>query len=328
MVFSMSPKTDHETMLRNARAVIQSEGKALSALEQNLDEAFIAALQTILQTKGHCVVAGIGKSGHVGRKISATLASTGTPSFFIHPTEASHGDLGMIAPGACVLAISNSGENRELKDLVVHCGENDIPLIAITGNADSFLARAADHVLLLPQAPEACPQGLAPTTSTTMTLALGDAIAVTVMQARGFSEEDFGARHPGGMLGLRLQKVSAYLRENPGSTPVIAQGASAREVVNTISEGRQGCVAVIDEDGCFTGMITDGDLRRAMDEDFFAKTPEQMMTANAITITTDQRVMDALELMREKRIANLFVLMDGKPAGLIHSKDLMQRGYM
>lgn len=324
----MSPKADPTNTLKQAAAVLEAEGKALVVLQESLNEDFVRAVETILAAGSHCVVAGIGKSGHVGRKISATLASTGTPSFFIHPTEASHGDLGMITPGACVLAISNSGENRELKDLVVHCGENDIPLIAITGNEKSYLARAANHVLQLPHAPEACPNGLAPTTSTTMTMALGDALAVAAMQARGFSEEDFGARHPGGALGLRLQKISAYLRENPGAVPTVFVNATAREVVSAVSTGRQGCVAVVDKNGKFTGMITDGDLRRSMDDGFFNKTAAQMMTANAKTITGEQRVIEALELMREKRISNLFVVNERKPIGLVHSKDLMQRGYL
>ncbi|VAV99170.1 D-arabinose 5-phosphate isomerase [hydrothermal vent metagenome] len=324
----MTKPPKNAELLSLAKSVIQSEANALAQLADNLTDDFAQATRLIHSTNGHCIVSGVGKSGHIGRKIAATFSSTGTPSFFIHPTEASHGDLGMIGADACVLAISNSGETRELRDLIVHCREQKIPLIAITRNPDSFLSKHADVTLVLPVADEACPNGLAPTTSTTMTLALGDALAIASMRLNGFSREDFGQRHPGGTLGLSLQKVSSYLLENTDPVPMVSKTATGKEVVQAITEGRQGCIAVIDQGGRFCGMITDGDLRRAMEQDFFDKTAAQIMTGKPATAVPNQRMKELIHIMTTRRIANLFVIEDGKPVGLVHIKDLMQRGFV
>ena len=321
------PPTEAE-LLSIASAVISTEAKALADLADQLDPALVKAANVIFATQGHCVVSGVGKSGHIGHKLAATFSSTGTPSFFIHPTEASHGDLGMIADDACVLAISNSGETRELRDLIVHCKDKKIPLIAFTRNRNSFLGKNSDVIVELPDAPEACPNGLAPTTSTTIALALGDALAISIMHLRGFSREDFGARHPGGKLGLQLQKVRAYLQEMDEDVPIVCEDEKGAEIISKITQGRQGCVAVVDNgNGRFIGMITDGDLRRAMVGCFFDKKASQVMTKRPVTAHPDQRMSELIEIMVSKRISNLFVIENQMPVGMIHVKDLMQKGY-
>ncbi len=324
----MSQHPNDTELLAIAASVLQTEADAVRAMQDMLGEDFLRAARTIFKAKGHCIVSGLGKSGHIGRKIAATLSSTGTPAFFIHPTEASHGDLGMIPPNASVLALSNSGQTRELRDLITHCKANQIPLIAITGQKDSFLSKQSDVTLLLPDAPEACPNQLAPTTSTTAALALGDALAVIIMHLRGFSREDFSRHHPGGKLGLRLQKVHAYIREYETEIPIVAQNATGRAIIEAITKGRQGCVAVTNATGIFTGMITDGDLRRAMTDEFFTKTAKEIMTDAPITIHQNQLMGEVIEVMMEKRIANIFVLEENEPIGIIHTKDLMQKGYL
>ncbi len=323
----MNKHPDDAELLTLARSVIKIEADALHQLGGQIGPQMAQAARMIFAAKGHCIVSGIGKSGHIGRKIAATLSSTGTPAFFIHPTEASHGDLGMIASDACVLAISNSGETREMRDLIVHCKNEAIPLLAFCGKPDSFLSKNADITVPVIKAPEACPNGLAPTTSTTLTLAMGDALSICVMHLRDFTREDFGRRHPGGTLGLQLQKVGTYLLENPQNMPSVSASASGRDVISAITEGRQGCVAVIDKQGNFAGMITDGDLRRAMQGEFFDKTAAQMMTVNPVTASPSQRMSELIEQMISKRISNLFVVENKKPIGLIHIKDLMQQGY-
>jgi len=321
------PLTDPE-LLAIARTVIKTEADALLQVSTQLDNALVQAAKMIFATKGHCVVSGIGKSGHIGRKIAASFSSTGTPSFFIHPTEASHGDLGMIGTDACVLAISNSGETKELRDLILHCRDRKITLVAITRNPNSFLGRNADVIIRLIDVPEACPNGLAPTTSTTACLAIGDALTVTIMHLRGVSTEDFGQWHPGGSLGLQLQKAGTYLLERNAPVPMVHGHSLGREVVQAITEGRQGCVAVIDAHGLFVGMITDGDLRRAMEQDFFDKTAMQIMTKNPTTAVPEQRMSELIHVMTTNRIANLFVIDAGAPIGLVHIKDLMESGYL
>ncbi len=323
----MSNSPTDTQLIELAHTVLTTEADALNRLRDDLGDEFAQAARVIFESNGHCIVSGIGKSGHVGRKIAATLSSTGTPSFFIHPTEASHGDLGMIRSDCCVLAISHSGETREMRDLIVHCNSQNIPIIAITHGRNSFLAKHAKIIVPLIDAPEACPNGLAPTTSTTMTLALGDALAVTVMHLRGFSREDFGARHPGGRLGLQLQKVSDYLVENTDTVPAARADAPGREVIQIITEGRQGCIAVIADNGNFVGMITDGDLRRAMGQDFFEQTAKDMMTSDPVTAAPNQRMSELIEIMVSRRITNLCVVEDQKPVGMVHLKDLMQKGY-
>ncbi len=320
---------DHQSQLDAAKAVINAEAAALNALSDHLDgAAFSTAVDMLLRCQSHCVVLGVGKSGHIGRKIAATFASTGTPSFFVHPAEASHGDLGMITLGSVVLAISNSGESRELVDALRFCQKRDVPIIAMTCRPESTLGKAANVLLSMPAIPEACPNGLVPTTSMAMTLALGDALCLGVMQKRGFSAGDFGDRHPGGKLGLQLQKVSDWLQNHDTPPPIVALGAPAQEVLSAISKGRMGCAAIVDEGGKLAGMITDGDLRRALSDNFFEKTAQKMMTRNPFTAALDDRMSDIIAELTHKRIANVFVLKDGKPIAAMHLKDLLEEGYL
>ena len=314
--------------LDTARRVIRIERDALDALSENLDASFSQAVDAIVGCDGYLIVAGVGKSGHIGQKIAATLASTGTPAFFLHPTEASHGDLGMVRPDSVVLAISYSGETRELIDLLRYCRSNNVKLIAMTRSADSLLGRNADILLSLPAHEEACPNGLAPTSSTTMTLVMGDALAVALMARRGFSREDFGARHPGGKLGKALHTVADYLMSRDTAPPVVDEEAGLRDVIQAIAEGRQGCVAVVDADGKYTGIITDGDLRRYMQDGSEAGTARQMMTRGGKTFAKGDRIALVVDVMTKLRISNGFVLEDGKPVGIIHTKDLLEEGYI
>lgn len=314
--------------LDTARSVIRIEREALQALEDSLDEAMLAAVKTILATDRHVIIAGVGKSGHIGQKIAASLASTGTPSFFLHPTEASHGDLGMIQKGCVVIAISYSGESRELVDLLRYCRANEVPLIGMTREAGSTLGRLSDIVLKLPKVPEACPNGLAPTSSTTMSLALGDALTVMLMERRGFSKEDFGFRHPGGKLGRTLQTAGEYIQDRD-ELPLIADTSSWRDTIFAVTEGRKGCVGVTDASGSLVGIITDGDLRRAMLEGKLDGVAKNVMTANPRTISPDERMSVVIKRFSEHRISNAFVVdADGKPIGLIDMKDLLADGYV
>jgi len=234
----------------------------------------------------------------------------------------------MVQPGSTVIAISNSGESAELRDLILHCRRSSIPLIAITRSKESFLGRNATVTLLLPDAPEACPNGLAPTTSTTATLALGDALAIAVMRIKGFTRDDFGMHHPAGRLGLRLQRVRDWMTTAPHEAPTTATECSAADVVSAISEGQKGCVGVVNSAGKLVGAITDGDLRRAMDKDFFTRTAGDMMTPSPRTVDQDTRMADVIQMMVDERIASVFVVESELPVALLHAKDLMQRGYM
>ncbi|WP_084421086.1 KpsF/GutQ family sugar-phosphate isomerase [Henriciella litoralis] len=311
-----------------ARRVLQVEADALRELSATLDESFSTAVDTMLACKGYVIVAGVGKSGHIGQKIAASLASTGTASFFLHPTEASHGDLGMVRGDSVVLAISYSGESRELIDLLRYCRGNSIPVIAMTRAPGSLLGRHADTVLTLPQFEEACPNGLAPTTSTTMTLALGDALTVALMARRNFTPEDFGARHPGGKLGKALHTVGDYLMVRNTQVPKIRDTANLQDVIQAIAEGRQGCVAVVDEEGSYRGIITDGDLRRSMQAGGDTSSAATMMTEGGRTFARDDRIALVIDVMTKLRIGNGFVLEQGKPVGVIHTKDLLEEGYI
>ena len=315
--------------LNLARSVIRIERDALDKLESSLGPSLLEAVERILSTDRHVVIAGVGKSGHIGQKIAASLASTGTPSFFIHPTEASHGDLGMLVPGSVVIAISYSGESRELVDLLRYCKGNDIPVIAMTREADSTLGRFADVLLELPTVPEACPNGLAPTSSTTMALALGDALTIVLMARRGFSREDFGFRHPGGKLGRTLQTAGDYVRERKEMMPLIKAAASFEALVYAVSEGRKGCVGVLDDSGALIGMVTDGDLRRAMLAGKTAATARDVMTVRPRTIDPAERMQVVIKDLSENRISNAFVVGEaGKPLGLVDMKDLLAEGYV
>lgn len=311
-----------------AREVIEIEHRALQALSDALDEQFERAVDLIAETSGYVIVAGVGKSGHIGQKIAASLASTGTPAFFLHPTEASHGDLGMVRDDCVVLAISYSGESRELIDLLRYCQPRNIPLIGMTRSKESLLGRYSDVVLQLPVQEEACPNGLAPTSSTTMTLVMGDALMVALMARRGFSQEEFGSRHPGGKLGKSLQTVAEYVQDQTDPVPTVALTDELQTIVQAIAEGRQGCVAVVDGDGNYRGIITDGDLRRAMGKEGDSSSAGAMMTPGGTTFMKQDRMALVIDTMKRLRISNGFVLEDARPIGIIHTKDLLADGYL
>ena len=316
--------------IETGRQILDAEAQGLMALKDALGPSFEAAVQAILTAKRYVIVTGVGKSGHIGAKIASTLASTGTPAFFMHPGEASHGDLGMVTEGSVLIALSKSGESSELRDVLLFADRIELDIIGVTQNEPSTLGRLSTITLLLPPLAEADINGLAPSVSTTNMLALGDALALTVMQQRGFSKEDFGVRHPGGSLGLQLLRVSDWLMRHPDSPPLVNEEADIKTVITTIASGQMGCVGVHGPDGTFVGLITDGDLRRALDGDVFSKTAADLMTPATRTtnLTGDVRLSAVVALFREKRIANAFVLEDGKPVGAIHMKDLLAEGYV
>jgi arabinose-5-phosphate isomerase len=310
-----------------ARTVLAAEAAGLRALATSLDLRFADAVSRLAACTGRIVVSGMGKSGHVARKIAATLASTGSPSLFVHPAEASHGDLGMIVPGDAVLALSNSGETAELADLVAHARRFGLPLVAITGRPDSALARAADVLLLLPAAAEACPMGLAPTTSTTMQLALGDALAVALLTRRGFTATDFSQFHPGGQLGAQLRRVSDLMHRGD-AIPLAESGLPMDRALLVMTGKGFGCLGALDADGRLAGVLTDGDLRRAMGPDLLGRRVEDVMNRTPRTIGPDALAADALRLMGGPRpVTSLFVLDgDRRPLGLLHVHDLLRAG--
>jgi arabinose-5-phosphate isomerase len=311
-----------------ARDVLATEAAALQALSDSLNGQFTAAIELLFTISGRVVVTGMGKSGHVGRKIAATLASTGTPAMFVHPAEAAHGDLGMIVPGDAVIALSNSGETAELAAIVAHASRAGLPLIAITSVAESTLATAGAITLLLPPAPEAGPIGLAPTTSTTMQMALGDAIAVALLARRGFSARDFRDIHPGGKLGARLKRVRDLMHKG-AELPFVAPGTTMDRALITMTEKRFGSLAVVDEAHKLLGIITDGDLRRNMGPDLLSRTVESIMNPAPKTIFPDALAEDALREMNtaSRPFTALFVVDDTNMVqGIIHIHDLLRAG--
>ncbi|MEM8987529.1 MAG: KpsF/GutQ family sugar-phosphate isomerase [Pseudomonadota bacterium] len=316
------PQQDHIAV---AREVIGTELKGLDALAAAIDGRFTEAVETLKAVKGRVVVTGMGKSGHVARKIAATLASTGKPASFVHPGEASHGDLGMIARNDAVIAISKSGEAAELRDLLAYAKRFAIPLIAITGGPASTLGKAADIVLLLPEAEEACGETRAPTTSTTMTMALGDALAVALLQDAGFSADDFHVYHPGGKLGASLLKVRDMMH-GADALPLCPLNAPMKDAVAVMSVRKFGCIGVTDADGKLAGIITDGDLRRHFGEDFSTRTAKDLMTPAPKTVRPDTIAGEALAILSEKKITALFVVEDGRPVGLLHVHDCLSTG--
>jgi arabinose-5-phosphate isomerase len=311
--------------LVSARRVLELEAKGLQAMAREIDEAFIRALDLIEQMQGRVIVTGMGKSGHIARKLAATLASTGTPATFVHAAEASHGDLGMITGADVVIALSNSGETAELADVLVYVKRFDIPLIAMTGKADSTLARASTVTLLLAPAAEACPMGLAPTTSTTIMLALGDALAVATLERKGFSPSDFQMLHPGGMLGRKLLRVADIMHRGD-SLPLAKADEKMDEALITMTAKSLGCVGVVDSEGRLTGIITDGDLRRHMRGDLLDRTVSEIMTRNPKTIDAEALASEAVNLMNARKITNIFVLEDARPIGVVHIHDCLRAG--
>jgi len=310
-----------------ARRVIGVEIAGMQALADGIGDSFDRVVERLLSHGGRVILSGVGKSGHVAGKIAATLASTGTPAQFVHPTEASHGDLGMITTDDTVIALSRSGETKELADIVAYCRRFSIPLVAITVNAESMLARAATIVLQLPDAPEACGVTRAPTTSTILQMALGDALAVALLEKRGFTASDFGDFHPGGTLGAALIQVRE-LMHGGDATPVIGQGAPMSEAIAEMSAKGFGCVGAVDDAGRLTGVVTDGDLRRHMRDGLLARAVRDVMTVNPRTTRPDALAVDALRRMTDEapKVTVLFVIEEDRPVGLIHLHDLLRAG--
>ena len=315
-----------------ARRVLTTEAGALETLANSLDQSFIDAVDTLANVNGRIIVSGLGKSGHVAKKMAATFASTGSPAFFVHPAEASHGDLGMITQNDVLLMASNSGENRELRDLIGHAKRFGISLIGISSRAESTLMSASTIKLLLPPAPEACPMGMAPTTSSTMMLALGDALAVALMERRGFSQDDYRVLHPGGELGKSLVRV-ADVMHGLDNTPLINASASTGDALNKMTEKQFGCVGVVDDAGYLVGIFTDGDLRRQVQDDRLGATAGEIMIQNPKTIRLSALAVEAVGFMNTSKITTLFVVSDEdagsaqrKPLGILHMHDCLKAG--
>ncbi|MCP4330385.1 MAG: KpsF/GutQ family sugar-phosphate isomerase [Alphaproteobacteria bacterium] len=320
------PKNGHISEdIAAAREALGLEADGLNALAAALDESFASTIDILVAVTGRVIVSGMGKSGLVARKIAATLASVGTPAAFVHPGEASHGDLGMVTANDALIALSNSGETEELSDLLDYAKRFAIPVIAISGDADSTLAKAADVALILPPAEEACPMGLAPTTSTTMMLALGDAIAVTLIKRRGFTESDFQIFHPGGRLSRRLMQV-ADLMHAGDELPLTADDTVMAEALIQMTQKRFGCVGVLDPSGELVGIITDGDLRRHMSGNLLAMNAADIMTRSPLTIRSSALASEALGLMNARRITSLFVVDGQRPVGILHIHDCLRAG--
>ena len=323
-------QTDHDAAdLESARRVLALEAEGLTALSASLDGAFLDALdkiEAVTKADGRVIVTGMGKSGHIGRKIAATLASTGTSAFFVHPGEASHGDLGMITAKDAVIAMSNSGETAELSDLIAYTRRFAIPMIGITSKPDSTLASRADVALVLPRVSEACPLGLAPTTSTTMTLALGDALAVALLERRGFTAADFQIFHPGGKLGQSLVMVRDIMH-GAEELPLAEPATAMSDAILTMTGKGFGCVGIIDEAGSLAGIVTDGDLRRHMDTDLLKAAAGDIMTAAPKATRPGDLAAEALRVMNAAKITSLFVVDEARrPVGIVHVHDCLRAG--
>jgi arabinose-5-phosphate isomerase len=314
-----------DSALRTLEAGSGGIAALATAMQNGLGQPFTAALELIRGARGRVVVSGMGKSGHVGHKIAATLASTGTPAFFVHPAEASHGDLGMITPDDVIMALSWSGETAELKNLIDYSRRFRIGLIAVTAEADSTLGQAADVVLALPPAREACPHNLAPTTSSLMQLALGDAIAIALLDSRGFTAVDFRNLHPGGRLGAALTFVRDLMHRD-GAIPLVALGTRMSDALVEMSAKGFGCVGIVAPQSRLLGIITDGDLRRHMRADLLDATVDTVMTKAPITVRPDQLASEALEMLNSAKITALFVVEDGQAVGIVHLHDLLRAG--
>ena len=308
-----------------AQRVLRDEAAGLIMIADSLDENFVRAIDIMAQADGRVVVSGMGKSGHIANKIAATLASTGTPAQYVNAAEASHGDLGMITRRDVVLALSNSGETVELSDLVAHTKLNSIPLIALTGRRGSSLDQAGDVSLVLPDISEACPLNLAPTTSTTGMVALGDALAVALLERQNFSPDDFNALHPGGQLGRRFIKVADIMHVG-GALPLAFGDTRMAEALLIMTAKSFGCVGIVGTDGRLLGIVTDGDLRRHMENNLLECRAADVMTGAPKTMTADSLAAAALRLMNEQKITSLFVVEDGRPTGILHIHDLLRAG--
>ncbi len=321
--------SETNAFIASALRTLDAEREGIAALAvamcSTLGNAFVDAVEKIRSARGRVIVTGMGKSGHIARKIAATLASTGTPAFFVHAADASHGDLGMITSDDVMLALSWSGETEELKDLINYSRRFRIVLIAVTVNADSTLGKAADIVLSLPAAREACPHNLAPTTSALMQLALGDALAIALLESRGFTAIDFGVFHPRGQLGAALKFVRDVMHTG-AAVPLIKRGTLMAEAIVEMSAKSFGCVAVIDRAGKLAGVITDGDLRRHMRAELLQATVDDVMTSSPKTVRPDQLAGEALQLLNSSKITALIVVEADRPVGIVHLHDLLRAG--
>jgi len=325
----INTETDPAQDIAAARAVLQTEQIGLQTLSESLGDPFVDALNLIQAASGRVVVTGMGKSGHIGHKIAATMASTGQPAFFVHPGEASHGDLGMVQQDDVVIALSNSGETSELSDIIAYTRRYSIGLIGMTSGANSTLATSADVALVIPKSPEACSIGMAPTTSTTVMLALGDCLSVCLLDRKGFTAQDFKNFHPGGKLGQKLLKASDLMHTGAGM-PLIHTDALMREALLEMTTKRFGVVGVIDDAGVLLGIITDGDLRRHMSKDLIDQKAGNVMTAGCITMNSNHIASEAVAIMNERKITTLFCVETGqnapKPIGILHIHDCLQAG--
>jgi arabinose-5-phosphate isomerase len=322
-------EADRGEALASATRTLETETAGLSALKAalvtDLVGSFAEAVNLLRASRGRVIVTGMGKSGHVGLKVAATLSSTGTPAYFVHPSEASHGDLGMITRDDVIIAFSWSGETVELSNIVSYSRRFAVPLIAVTSNPNSTLAQAAEIVLALPQAKEACPHGLAPTTSTVMQLALGDCLAIALLESKGFTARDFKTLHPGGQLGARLKFVGDLMHKGD-RLPLARIDAVMAEAIVVMTEKALGCLGVVDGNGFLKGIITDGDLRRHMGNGLLEQRAGEIMTPEPKTVSPDLLASAALELINASKITALFVVEDGRPVGVIHVHDLLRAG--
>lgn len=314
-------------VLAVGKSVLQTEAAALVDLKNALDESFTRAVEALANAKGRVIVTGMGKSGHIAHKIAASMSSLGTTAYFVHPGEASHGDLGMIEPDDIVIALSNSGDSPELSDIIAFCHRFNITLIGMTGRREGTLAKRSHIVLCLPPLEEACPFGLAPTTSTTLMLALGDALAIALLEKRHFSKEQYKMRHPGGKLG-KLMLNAADLMHSGDEMPLVRAETKMSDALIVMTEKSLGCVGVVDENGDLQGIVTDGDLRRKMSADLLTRSAGEIMTANPRSVTRETSAADVVRIMNTtgKGITGLFVLDGKKPVGFVHIHDCLRAG--
>lgn len=322
---SMAGESSDGCIKFQAISAIKNEASALNFLAASIDERFVNAVTEILSTKGRLIVTGIGKSGHIARKVASTFSSTGTSALYIHPSEASHGDLGMIGKQDCVLVISKSGESPEMSDIINYCRRNGVPIIAICAQPQSSLGKLSSHIILLPQIPEACPMGLAPTTSTTMALALGDALAICCLQQKHFDSSQFKEFHPGGQLGKKLTKARDVMHAGE-ELPIINHNSTVGEAVIEMSRGRMGCVAIVDDANEIVGIYTDGDLRRGFSSANVDRPISLLMTRNPNEIQPDTVLADVAALFSRYRIPSVFVTENHRPVGIVHVHDLLKIG--
>lgn len=318
---------NNSEILKVAKRVVTEEAKALLVLSNTIDDVFSAAVLKLHERKGRVVLTGVGKSSRIAQKVASTLTSTGTPAFFVHPTEASHGDLGMIQDNDTLIALSRSGESSELKDILVYCKQHSIPIVAITAVVDSALAKRSDFVLRLPEHEEACSLGLAPTTSSIMMLAVGDALAVACLELKRFTKNDFKLLHPAGKLGLNLLKVSDLMHVGK-ELPLVSSETKLSDAILEITRCRFGCVGITDGYDHLIGIFTDGDLRRNLGSVELTKPISSLMVKNPALLDPDVYVIDAAQTFKNRRIPSAFICEAGRPIGILHIHDLLQRGFL